>query len=316
MNEQKNYTQRLHPDVWKHLPLDLRRSTLQALENDHAKQAGREPWQVRPVQWSNPYIFGEIDPKGHTLQINKSHIQAHALVCMVAYTVLHEGRHAYQQTAMQNKGLHPDAEQVRLWIANRRFYIRSDKNYAAYKFQPLERDAERYATTELIKLYSELERQHGTIETYQQTIKHYQIEMQKDVEEAKMLFGADYEARIDWSIMREYQKQLTSQQQKTDPTKDPPAKIHPHNTIYRIDVQLPNGSQHSKLFKVDQQPDIKHLRSATDRGAKRFVEQMVIRKQVAIEDIKHLKVGVSKVSQDQAEQHVKKIDRGIDKCIE
>jgi hypothetical protein len=80
-------------------------------------------------------------------------------------------------------------------------------------------------------------------------------------------------------------------------------------------VQLPNGRKYAKLFEVDQKLDLNNLRSAIDREAKGFVEQTVIRQQIATDDIKHLRIGVSQASQEQAEQYAKQIDRGIDNTM-
>jgi hypothetical protein len=315
MSEQKSHKQNLHPDVWKNLNFYQRIYTLQALENDHAKQGGRDPWRVKPVQLSNRYFSGKNVPKSRTIEINELHIQAPALVCVVVHTVLHEGRHAYQRAAIKNNSIHNDKDQVRLWAANAEIYIRSDKNHAAYMFQPVERDAAHYARTELIKIYSELEKQHGPIEDYRKTIKSIEMEFREISEEAKRLFGADYTVKIDRAIMDEYQKQLVSQQEKTDPSKDGPAKTSLQTNIYRIDVQFPDGRKYGKLFEVVRQPDLKNMRSAIDREAKGFVEQTVIRQQVPTDDIKHLKIGVSQASQERAEEYVKQMDSGIDKML-
>jgi hypothetical protein len=249
MSEDKRYHQNLHPDVWEKISFAQRLATLQALEIDHAKQGSREPWEVKPVQYSSPHFCGKNEPKDRKLEINDVHIKAPALVCVTVQTVLHEGRHVYQRAAMKNNSLHNDKEQVRLWTANAKFYIDSDKIFAAYKFQPLERDAEKYAGNELIKIYSALEKQHGPIEPFRKAIKYRDIEFRKISEEAKTLFGADYIAKIDRAIMNEYQKQRAAQQEKTDPAKDVKRKIGPHNNIYRIDIQLPDGGNYTKMLK-------------------------------------------------------------------
>ena len=46
MSEDKRYQQGLHPDVWEKLSFDQRLATLQAMEIDHAKKGGRDPWEV------------------------------------------------------------------------------------------------------------------------------------------------------------------------------------------------------------------------------------------------------------------------------
>jgi hypothetical protein len=60
-------------------------------------------------------------------------------------------------------------------------------------------------------------------------------------------------------------------------------------------------------FMLHDDLDQKHQRAAIDREVKGFVEQTVIRQQVATNDIKYLKVGVAQAPQEQAEEYMKQI---------
>lgn len=141
----------LQPDQWENLNESARLGKLQESENSLAGVQERKALDVIPVDMGQNEA-GYYD--GNAIYINRNDLGEKGVRDNLG-TVIHEGRHAYQDQAIDHPGLHPDAAQVEAWRDNKKpgHYIRPDKDLGAYFTQPIEADAYQYENSVLENLY-------------------------------------------------------------------------------------------------------------------------------------------------------------------
>ena len=131
----------LQPENWIRLEMPERLEALQELENRLAELQGRKPFEVH-AQAMEPNQYGYYD--GRALHLNEG-LLTKDNPQEVVETVAHEGRHAYQQFAIEHPRVH-DAKEVAYWEANMRDYLDpSLYGFELYQNQPVELDARDYA---------------------------------------------------------------------------------------------------------------------------------------------------------------------------
>jgi len=139
----------LNPATWDSLSPDERVATLQNIEDRMAGIQGRPAVEIYVDDTLEPNTFGGYDPETGTITVNASHLDSDMPVDEFIDTIVHEGRHAYQDYAVKNPGVHADAEQVNSWAENMQpgNYLRpEDYGQEIYEHQPVEDDAWNYAT--------------------------------------------------------------------------------------------------------------------------------------------------------------------------
>ncbi|KJS30769.1 MAG: hypothetical protein VR64_14660 [Desulfatitalea sp. BRH_c12] len=252
---ENDYQNIFMPELWQHLTFDQRVAALQVLENDHASQSGREPYQIKPMEMPDISHGGQMVAAEKLIVINAAHIQNPTYEYVALYTVLHEGRHAYQRAAIEKEGFHPDHEQVRSWKENAVFYIpSSEQMYIPYRIQPLERDANAYAKVEVDKIVSRLEQAYGKNDIFQQYASHMESETRMVDIAAREKFGDDYIAFMDHTIHKGYQVTRGIDEKKS----------------YKISVRFEETEWSSKCVEVAASG--KHqLRESLTREARGFV---------------------------------------------
>jgi len=131
----------LREDTWSESDRTGRLGVLQETEDVIADIHGRPSVEVEVDDSAPKGVFGGYNPENNTIAISGWHIDSDD-VHEVADTMVHEGRHAYQEYAMQNPGFHPDADEVEDWRENSRNYLDAETyGQEAYQNQPLEADA-------------------------------------------------------------------------------------------------------------------------------------------------------------------------------
>lgn len=132
----------LKSDNWMEMQPLERLDVLRTLESRLAEIQGRPPLPV-VAETMEEGLSGYFD--GEALHVNAEHLENPDYRLEVIDTIAHEGRHAYQQYAIEHPGFHPNAQEVMYWAANERTYISGDRfGYEYYKNQPIELDAWRY----------------------------------------------------------------------------------------------------------------------------------------------------------------------------
>jgi len=131
------------PDTWAQMSAEQRLETMQTVENEMALIQGREPLMIR-TEAMDEATFGSFD--GRTIAVNQDHLAgADKPPLEFLDTVLHEGRHAYQQQLQQDGDQTGLPTLGALFQNNAENYIQGADDPEGYTNQPVESDARRYA---------------------------------------------------------------------------------------------------------------------------------------------------------------------------
>jgi hypothetical protein len=137
----------LNPGTWDSLGAQERLETLQNVENTMAEIQGRPAVEIIADDTLNPSTFGGYNPNTETITINAAHLNSDMPVDEYIDTVVHEGRHAYQDHAIKNPGFVNQTDLVNSWAENQSNYLTADQyGQEIYATQPVEADAWDYAT--------------------------------------------------------------------------------------------------------------------------------------------------------------------------
>lgn len=133
----------IDPKIWQQLDSKARVEVLQEVEARMADIQGRPTVPVTSEELA-PTIFGGFD--GRIIRLNAAHLENDMPVEEFINTIVHEGRHAYQEYATNNPGFVADDNVVSSWMENRKNYLLAeDYGQEIYISQPLEADAWRFA---------------------------------------------------------------------------------------------------------------------------------------------------------------------------
>lgn len=143
-------------DSWHSMDVSERAEVLQNLENTISAIAHRPACQLN-VSKMGDKVCGYFDPDTKQLFINSDYL---AQDSFAAYkenldTIIHEGRHAYQDYNMTSRIVHPREGEVQNWLINEHKlgYLEAQKyGMELYRTQPLEADAFAFAS-DVIKSY-------------------------------------------------------------------------------------------------------------------------------------------------------------------
>ena len=138
----------LQPDTWDTINVGDRLSVLQTIEDHMAEIQGRPPAEIIGDATLNETEYGGYNPVTNVITINENHLASDMPVDEFLDTILHEGRHAYQQFAVNNPGTEKDTELVDAWADNLKpgnYLSPREVGQEAYQNQPIESDAWNYA---------------------------------------------------------------------------------------------------------------------------------------------------------------------------
>ncbi len=145
--------ERIRPAVWETLDAPQRLAALQGVE-DIMAAIQRRPKIPIIAQEMGSGEFGAFD--GERVVVNVRHLLGDMPVEEIVDTIAHEGRHAYQQYAVENAGIVADESVTRAWAENLAHYLDAETyGQARYEGQPIERDAWSYAERIRRGLYEE-----------------------------------------------------------------------------------------------------------------------------------------------------------------
>lgn len=134
----------LQPEAWETLAPVERLALLQRVEEVLATIQGRPATMVFAREDMDPGEFGAFD--GESIIVNEGHLLGRVPVSDLVDTVIHEGRHAFQQYAIEHPGFVTDDEIVVAWDDNFDNYLDAPTyGQELYEAQPIEADAWSYA---------------------------------------------------------------------------------------------------------------------------------------------------------------------------
>lgn len=134
--------------TWQSLSIEERADVLQEIESNIAEIAHRPDASVELRSLGRDASYGYYDNNGHIV-INQDFIDAsyeNYRECLD--TIVHEGRHAYQDYNLNVRQVHPSAGDITNWRINEFNLSYQDyKTYGMerYWMQPLEADARKFA---------------------------------------------------------------------------------------------------------------------------------------------------------------------------
>jgi hypothetical protein len=146
----------LNNSEWNKASVQYKASVMQSIENEVARREGRTPCNVS--LFSDPPSDGKITAGYYSqgeIGINEYHLQGEPKECL--NTILHEGRHAYQDQAVKGEISHHNQAEVKAWTKNTQpgNYITPEQNRRAYTQQPVEVDAREYAEITSMQILGE-----------------------------------------------------------------------------------------------------------------------------------------------------------------
>lgn len=202
----------LNSDNWPCLSIEEKVTVLQNVENEVAVQSGRQSCKVNaiPIDSSHSIELGRYNVASKNIEINSNQLK-HGSKYGDNYaehldTILHEGRHAYQDQAVNGLIQHNNPSEVEEWKENMKpgHYIHYNQNPRGYFNQPIEKDARSFAE----KMSEIIEKQKATIN--KDNLKAQYTEAQKTI--------VDVEAkRKDYILQRQHNdRDIISSYNKAD----------------------------------------------------------------------------------------------------
>jgi hypothetical protein len=138
----------IQPETWQNLNESERIAALQNVESQMANIQGRPVSEVRSTE-AGPGAFGYFDPNSGQINIGSYALQNEPVQENVD-TVVHEGRHAYQDYAVKHPGFHPNQAEVDAWRENMlpgNYLSAQEYGQELYQSQPIEADAWQYGNS-------------------------------------------------------------------------------------------------------------------------------------------------------------------------
>lgn len=209
-------------DIWETMSPTERRHLLQDVENHVAKEQNRQPRAIIASKMGSISDCGGYDQvTPYVLSINEDHLndesakKGYNYVCLD--TILHEGRHGFQDDAIQGK-LTNDPEKTQIWKENSAAYKCMQQDPAYYRFQPLEADAHEAG-------YSDTDQIHTAIGNDPSYEKYMEMRKNSDKfceDQALKMYGLDYESEISHAVHDNYMDTHSeSQSHETSPGIEP-----------------------------------------------------------------------------------------------
>ena len=146
-------------DGWQKLSPKQRVDMLQKVEIAAARIAHREPCQIIVKNLGENH-FGFYSQETKTITLNSDYLKGDGYSYKMSLdTVIHEGRHAYQDYNLNERQVHPSPGDLTNWYLNHNKYGYQDvKTYGfpRYWMQPVEADARKFAEDVTSKFYDKL----------------------------------------------------------------------------------------------------------------------------------------------------------------
>jgi hypothetical protein len=154
--QQLSQIEGLNPNNWTALDSASRLEMLQTVEDRMAAIQGRPAVEIKPTELT-PGTYGYYD--GQRITINAADLNGNQMqVSEFVDTIVHEGRHAYQDYAITNPGIVSDPAVVAAWTENMQpgnYLTAEEYGQEAYLNQPVEADAWSYASQVTSALFRE-----------------------------------------------------------------------------------------------------------------------------------------------------------------
>lgn len=134
---------------WCKLEYTERQAVLQRVEDKIAEIEHRDPCEIK-FEVMEYGSLGFFDPENKDITINARYVASNEFDSYkeTLDTLIHEGRHAYQDYNMTEREVHPRGGEVNMWKWNQEEIGYQNPNFVgfeAYAMQPVETDARAFA---------------------------------------------------------------------------------------------------------------------------------------------------------------------------
>lgn len=211
---------------WKHMNESARLLAMQEVENRRAQVDGRPPAQVRVADLDHNQL-GEFESKpdgSSTIFINSRFLKPSKIfasgdtsifnAASALSTLLHEGRHAYQDYMIENDlGMVPDQQQLEWAAVYAPFgglYCNDDP--VIYLLQSIEMDARRFARRMIAQV-------DNFFNATGKADRNFESQVALDIQREARLIGAVRE-RLDHDKIDQYEKEVLDYFGRNQPTLD------------------------------------------------------------------------------------------------
>ena len=148
----------LRYEKWSELSIEEKYRALQVAEIKIAEIEHRDFCTVE-IKNLDPCSYGYYNSATKTITLNEMYIKDNDSISFkqTLDTLIHEGRHAYQDYNMTEREVHPREGEVNMWKWNENDIGYQDANFCgfeAYAMQPVETDARAFAE-DVLKSYFE-----------------------------------------------------------------------------------------------------------------------------------------------------------------
>lgn len=144
---------------WQRLSPQQRVEMLQKVENAAAKIAHRESCPII-VKSLGENHFGYYSPETKTITLNSDYLKGDGESYKMSLdTVIHEGRHAYQDYNLHERQVHSSPGDLTNWYLNHYKYGYQDVQtfgFCRYWMQPVEADARKFAEDVTTKFFDKV----------------------------------------------------------------------------------------------------------------------------------------------------------------
>ena len=162
--EQLKEIESLKPENWMKLTKEERLEVMQETENRVAQISHRDPCPVKCIPMTDRNL-GFYDPRSHTITLREDLLLSNNIDSYKQNldTLIHEGRHAYQDYNLTVREVNSNHAAVEEWRVNNRHYESGESSifdfrkvgFKLYWNQPVEYDARIFAGSLTEKLYKE-----------------------------------------------------------------------------------------------------------------------------------------------------------------
>ncbi len=193
----------IHTDEWKQASYYGRLNLLQGIENHIAQRDGRSTREVEPIQMESDREHGYYDSRTPDyIYINRNFLIRDDCNYSAVDTVLHEGRHAYQDDVIKGIVAHDESERA-LWEKNFKPGVYNDPEsgpYYEYRYQPIEVDANDFASKEIKDIHSFI----GEDKAYDEYLDNRDRNDKFAEYEAILDYGEDYKEELKKEVEKKH----------------------------------------------------------------------------------------------------------------
>lgn len=234
---------------WAKLSDSFRRAQMQGLENSMAKLQGRPPRKVIiDSTISNGGAYTPDGKGGGTIRVSANDVHNNSFECMD--TILHEGRHAYQDDVINGRIANAETEETKkAWAHDDTYgcYISSSEgDYCDYYYQPQEADAYGFAKDQMDNMSTIF----GDDPQYQDYIinRNYNDDMAKA--EGMQKYGANNEESIKDAVREKVEDRYQAQQKQiiNKPVNNNSQELSSRFETGRVDGRYLTGTENADLF--------------------------------------------------------------------